>query len=190
MLDPHRFEVRGQIGLGHGRQHCDGVLVALAAADDELVGREVDVLNAEAAALEPPEPGAVEQAGHGAWHALQPLEHRPDLVAGEDDRQPVAALGTHDPVQPGQVDLQHIPVQEQEGAQRLVLGRGGHPVVDGQRGEEAGDLWNTHLGRMALGVEEKKEALCTRICNEARVHAACWRRRVAVARWTLRSRYS
>jgi SAM-dependent methyltransferase len=33
-------------------------------------------------------------------------------------------------------------------------------------------------------------SLCTRICNEARVHATWWRRRVAVARWTLRSRYS
>jgi hypothetical protein len=44
MLD----ETRG----GHGREHGDPVLVALAAADDDLIGGEVDVLHAEPAALE------------------------------------------------------------------------------------------------------------------------------------------
>jgi len=41
----------------------------------------------------------------------------------------------------------------------LVLGGGGHPAVDRQRGEEAGHFRGTHLGRMALGVEEEDVAL-------------------------------
>jgi hypothetical protein len=39
-------------------------LVTLAAADDDLVGGELDVLDAESAALEDPQPGAVERACH------------------------------------------------------------------------------------------------------------------------------
>jgi hypothetical protein len=84
----------------------------LAATDDELVGVEVDVLGAEPAALEHPEPGAVEQAGHEAGHPLEPLEHGADLVARQNNRQPLRALGAHDPVEPGKVGLQHVSVQE------------------------------------------------------------------------------
>jgi hypothetical protein len=87
------------------------------------------------------------------------LDAEPALVAGEDDRQALRALRAHDAIEPGQVGLQHVPVQEQEGAQGLVLGRGGHPAVDRQRGEEAGDLRSPHLRGMALGVEEEDVAL-------------------------------
>ena len=109
--------------------------------------------------LEHPEPGAVEQAGHEAWHPLEPLEHGANLVARQENRQPLRALGAHDPVEPGKVDLQHVSVQEQEGAQGLVLGGGGHLAIDRQRGEEACDLLGAHLGRMALGVKEEDVAL-------------------------------
>ena len=155
MLGSDRLEVPVQIGLGHGRQHRDAILVALAATDDDLVRGEVDVLDAEPAALEHPEPGPVQQAGHEAGHPLEPLEHGAHLVAGEDDRQALGALRAHDAIEPGKIDLQHVPVQEQEGAQSLVLGGGGHVAVDRQGGEETGDLGRTHLGRMALGVEEE-----------------------------------
>ena len=52
----------------------------------------------------------------------KPLEHGADLVAGEDDRESFGALGADDTIQPGKVDFQHVPVKEQEGAERLVLG--------------------------------------------------------------------
>src|SRR5256885_6956529 len=43
---------------------------------------------------------------------------------------------------------------EEQGAQRLVLrGRGDFPL-DGEEREERGDFSGTHLGRMALAVEE------------------------------------
>ena len=132
----------------------NAVLVSPAAADDDLVGGEVGVLDAEPAPLEHAEAGAVEQAGHEARYAVELLEHGADLVAAEDDGQPLGALGTHDAVEPGKVDLQHVAVQEQEGAQGLVLGRGRDVAAHGQRGEEAGDLWGAHLGRVALAVEE------------------------------------
>jgi hypothetical protein len=124
VLGSNGLEVSGQTGLGDGRQHRDPVLVALAAADHDLVGGEVNVLDAEPAALEHAEAGAVEQAGHETRHAVEPLEQGTDLIAGKDDGQPLRALGAHDAGEPGKVDLQHVAVQEPEGAQGLVLGRG------------------------------------------------------------------
>ena len=85
--------------------------------------------------------------------AIESLEHGADLVAGENDRQPRGALGAHDAVEPRQVHLQHVLVQEQEGAQRLVLGRGGDVPVDRQEREELRDFQRARLGRVPLAVE-------------------------------------
>jgi len=55
MLRPDLLEVPEEIGLHHGREHGHPVLVALATADDDLVGGEVNVLDTEPAALEQPQ---------------------------------------------------------------------------------------------------------------------------------------
>jgi hypothetical protein len=136
MLSADGLKVPREVGLGGGGEHRDPILVAFAAADDDLVGGEVDVLDSEPAAVEHPEPGAVGQAGQKVGHAVEPLEHGAYLVAREDDGQPLGALRAHDAVQPWEVDLQHIAVQEQQAAQRLVLGGGGDVPVDCQRSRE------------------------------------------------------
>ena len=64
MLRPDIFQMADEPELGHGREHGDPVLVALAPADDDLIGGEVDVLHAEPAALEHPQARSVEQARH------------------------------------------------------------------------------------------------------------------------------
>jgi hypothetical protein len=50
--------------------------------------------------------------------------------------------------------LEHIAVEEKEGAERLILGRGGDAAVRGQVREELADLIRPHLFRVALVVEE------------------------------------
>src|SRR3989338_6526594 len=75
-------------------------------------------------------------------------------VQGQRARQVLRALGAYDVVQPGQGDVEHVAVEEQERAERLVLGRGGDAALDRQRAQEAGDLGRSHLGRVALAVEE------------------------------------
>src|SRR3989442_15696490 len=45
-------EVPDQIRLDRCGQHCDPVLVALGASHEDLIGAEVDVLDAQAAAFE------------------------------------------------------------------------------------------------------------------------------------------
>src|SRR5439155_7560490 len=50
MLRPHGLEMTSEIHLGHGGQHRHPILVALATSHDDLVRREVDVLDPQAAA--------------------------------------------------------------------------------------------------------------------------------------------
>jgi len=126
------LQVSGEVRLHYGRQHRHAVLVALAAPHDDLVRPEIHVLDAEAAALEEPEPGAIEKKRHESRRAFEPAQHGPHLVPGQDDGQALRALGPDDLVHPREIDCQDLPVQEEQGAQRLVLrGRRDLPV-DGE----------------------------------------------------------
>jgi hypothetical protein len=51
-----------------------------------------------------------------------------------------------------------VPVQEQEGAERLHLGRRRHPALDGQVGEERLDLGGPQLDRVPRAVEQDEPA--------------------------------
>jgi hypothetical protein len=105
---PHQF------GFGHGRQHGRPVLVALAAADDDLVGPEVDVLDAQAAALHDPKPRPIKEVRHEPRGSVEPLDEGAHLVAAQDDGQTFRPFGAHDVVQPRQFHAEHVAVQEQQ----------------------------------------------------------------------------
>jgi hypothetical protein len=47
MLGSDVLVVPGEVGLDDAREHGDPVLVALAAADDDLVAGEIEILHAE-----------------------------------------------------------------------------------------------------------------------------------------------
>jgi hypothetical protein len=104
--------------------------VALAAPDHDLVRGEVDVLDAKPATFHDPEAGTVQQGGHEARHPVKPLEQGTDLIAAEDNRKPLRAPRAHDAIEPREIHRQHVLVQEQERAQRLILGRGGDLPID------------------------------------------------------------
>jgi hypothetical protein len=52
MLGSDVLEVPGEVGLDDAREQGDPVLVALAAADNDLVAGEIEILDAEPTALE------------------------------------------------------------------------------------------------------------------------------------------
>jgi hypothetical protein len=61
--------------------------------------------------------------GHrAACRSLQLSQHGPDLLAGQHHRQAQRILGALHIVQPWQFDLQHIPVEDEDRVQSLVLG--------------------------------------------------------------------
>ncbi len=81
------------------------------------LAREVDVLDAQAAALEQAQAGAVEQRGHQPRRAVAAgASTARDLVAREHDGSRGGALGAHELVEPRQLGPEDVAVQEQEGA--------------------------------------------------------------------------
>ena len=120
---------------------------------------EIDVLDAEPAALHEAQPGAVHQAGHqavglGGRQPVEGVEQLADLVAREDDRQPPAAAGANG-VEGAEVEVEHVAVEEEQGGEGLVLGARRDVLVDGEVGEEPLDLggaqvlgWRKPSGRL------------------------------------------
>ena len=60
----------------------------------------------------------------------------------------------HHAVEPRQPDAENVTVEEEQGAERDILRRGGDVRPHGQVGEELPDLFRPHLGGVALAVEE------------------------------------
>ncbi len=126
-------------------QEGHAVLLPLAVADDEVVLAEIDVLDPEAEAFHQPQTGAVEQAGHEEFLAVELGQDGADLGAREDDGQPSG------PLRPAGVDatfqrpLEDDLIEEEQRAHRLVLGRCGDVLVDRQMGEEGFDFALAHL---------------------------------------------
>ena len=93
---------------------------------------KVDVLHAQAATLQQAEAGAVEKKRHDPRYAGQLLQDRPGLLAGEHHGQILGALGPHDIIEPRQVHTEHVSIQEEQGAECLVLGGGSDLVPHGE----------------------------------------------------------
>src|SRR6266536_4560161 len=154
VLGPDVLEMLQEAGLDDAWEHGDPVLVALAAPDHNLVRGKVDVLYTKPTTFQYPEAGTVQQGGHEARDTVKPLEQRADLIPAEDDRKPLRAPRAHDAIEPREIHLQHVLVEEQEGAQRLILRRGGDLPIDRQGREELRNLDCAHLSGMPFVVEE------------------------------------
>jgi hypothetical protein len=81
-------------------------------------------------------------------------KHGADFLGRQDDRQVVRALGIDEVVEPGNLLLEDRAVEEEEGAEGLVLRRCRNLAIDGQRRQEARELRRSHLGGVPLAVEE------------------------------------
>jgi hypothetical protein len=149
----HAGQVSLQMRYQHGRQHGDPVLRALAVTHHQLATGQVQVLDAQLQAFLQPDAGAVEQAGHQPVRARQEAQHALNLVPRQHDRQPLRAARPDDRVQPGQGRLQHLPVQEQERCERLVLGTRRDLAVHSQVRQEPFDIDGTKAPGMLVAAE-------------------------------------
>src|SRR5262245_12559375 len=83
-------------------------------------------------------------------------QQRLDLAPREDNRQVRRAPCAHDVLDPWQILLQDLAVEEQNGAQRLVLGRSRYLPLNGEVGQKPLYLDGAHVTRMALAVEQNE----------------------------------
>jgi hypothetical protein len=85
-------------------------------------------------------------------YAVEVRHHGAHLVAGEHRGHPLRAPGAHRLLDAQKVDPQNSAVEEQEGAERLVLHGRGHVALYREPGEERLDLARAQLARMPLAV--------------------------------------
>jgi hypothetical protein len=97
------------------------------------------------------------------------MRQRVSRFAGrQHGRQVAGLLRAHDAVEPRQLYLQHLLVEEQQRGQRLVLRRRRHLAVHGQVREERLDLGGRHVGPMPLAWNRMKRRTQDRYCCSAR----------------------
>lgn len=142
-------------GLDEGiGENGDAVLCAFSVADEDDMLVEVEVLHAEADAFHEAEAGAVEEFGHQLVGAGEAGDDAEDLFVGEDGGEALGAFGADGAGGEVEFDAEHFAVEEEDGAEGLVLGGGGDASFDGEVGKEGLDLGGAHLAGVAFVVEE------------------------------------
>jgi hypothetical protein len=155
-LHAHRRHLPRQRFLRAAREHRSAIAAALAAAHHDLAAVEVEILDAKLQAFEQPESGPVEQRADEARGPFEAGEDGPCLVARQYDRQARRGLGADHVVEPRQLALEDLLVEEQDRAQRLILGGRAHAPPHGEARQERRHLGLPHLQRVALAMEENE----------------------------------
>lgn len=132
------------------------VLVALAGTDQHPAVFEVHVLDAQPQTFRDPQATAVEDAGSQLGRAFQATEQRVSFGPAEDGGQSPGPGNVCQPAQPAQRTFEHMVVEEEQGAQGLVVGGSGNPTLDGKVGQEFDHLGFGHLGGVTFTVVQDK----------------------------------
>ncbi len=127
---------------------------ALSIADADLVALEIHVLHAEPERFQQPQAGAVQKAHDQALRAAQLRQNRADLGWSQDHGHAARLAGADDAAWRIDLDAEHVPVQEQHGACRLILRRRAGVSVVRQVREERAERGAVEFGGVPLPVEE------------------------------------
>ncbi len=147
------FDLAAQVrddGIGQGDK---AVFFAFAIADGDGFVLEVEVFDPQTDAFHQTKARAVEQLGHEFPDSVEAVEDEADFLRGENGGDVFGAFGggKDDGVE---VYVQDFTVEEEDGAEGLVLGGGGDMLFTGKVGEELLDFGGAHFGGVAFAVEE------------------------------------
>ena len=167
----------GEVGLERlpqgGRQHHHPVLVTLPLAYHDLTPIEVQILDPQPQPFHQAQSGAVEHPGDQPGRSFHHIEEPLDLGAAQDHREPLRPPGADHVAEFSQRQLQDRLVEEQQGAQRLILGAGRH--VPGHREvlKELADfgLRQGSRCRIAMEAQEPDDPVPVRLLGAQRVPA-------------------
>jgi len=140
----------GEDGIGHGG---DAVLFPFAIADSDGLVFEINILDAQAEAIHEAQAGAVEKLGHEFMRASEQVDDAQDFIAGQNSGEAFGAFGA------GEKDgfdllVEDFTVEEEDGAESLILGGGGNVPLSCEVGKEGSDFGGAHLCRVAFVMEE------------------------------------
>jgi len=126
----------------------------LALAHHEFPALQRQILHPQAQPLHEAQSAAVEQACYQPGSALELRQQCTHLGTGQNHRQALGSNRAGDVGQPGQIDFQHVPVQEQQCLQRLVLRGRAHLAVHREMRQELLDLGRAELARVPPLMED------------------------------------
>jgi hypothetical protein len=140
------------VAHAHGQERR-AIVLALPAPHEDLLAPEIDVLDAEREALHETQAAAIEDLGDQAVRRREALEHGQHVGVGEHRRQVLRAAR---PLETGEVA--HLPledafVEEDDRAERLVLGGSRGPTPHREVVQKGGDVLGRHLARVLAAVE-------------------------------------
>ena len=146
------------------REERGAVVVPFAATDRDHVAVEVDVLHPQGEALEQAEAAAVKDLGDEPEARLQLLEERRHLAPREHRGKVLGTAGALEAVQLGHGKVEDTAIEEEDGAEGLVL-RGRRRVpLHREVVEEGGDLGAAELPGVPAVVEEDEGADPLEVC--------------------------
>jgi hypothetical protein len=114
-------DLLSQVGRYRLRQHHHAVLAPLAVTHHDDPAVEVHILDTQAHPFHEAHAGAIEQLGQQSHLVVKKLEQGAHLVAGQHAGNALFLGRSVQAIQPGKVDGQHLAVQKEQGAQRLVV---------------------------------------------------------------------
>jgi hypothetical protein len=141
----------GDEGVG---EDGGAVVFALAIADDDGVAAEVYVFDAQSKAFHEAQPGAVEDLCHKLGNTAHFRDDCEGFLMGDDDGQGFGFLGADDVGGEFDLDFEDVAVEEEDGAEGLVLGGGGDVPFGCKVGDECLDFGGAHVLWVAFAVEE------------------------------------
>lgn len=149
------FDVLSEGGDHAVGQHGDSVVASFSVVDKDAVVVEVYVFDAQAEAFHEAESGSVHDLSHEFVGRFHGGDDGAGFFFGEDDGDAFAFFGTGE-VEEGLVELEveDVAVEEEDGADGLVLGGGGGLAFDDEVGDELADLFGAHFFGVAFVVVE------------------------------------
>ena len=136
-------------------EHGDAVVSAFSIVDNDAMIFKIDIFDAQAQTFHEAQSAAVHDLYHEFVRACHVGDDCTHFFCGEYVRDTFSFFGS-DEVEGGLVefDVEGVAVEEEDGADGLVLGGGrGFPIHD-EVGDELVDLWDTHFSRVSFVVKE------------------------------------
>jgi hypothetical protein len=136
------------------REDGGAVVFTFAIADDDLAITEVNVFDAQAETFHEAESASVEDFGHELGKPSHVVDNGEGFLLGEDGGKGFGFFGADEVG--GEFDflVENVAIQEDDGAEGLVLGGGGEAALGGEVGDEGLDFGDAHVFGMAFIVEE------------------------------------
>lgn len=141
----------GDEGVG---EDGGAVVVAFAVSDEDLAVAEVYIFDAQADTFHEAKPAAEEEFCHELGKSVHFGDDGEGFPLGEDDGEGPGFLGANDVGGKVNLGLKNVAVEEEDGAEGLILGGGGDVLFGGEVGDECLDLGRAHVFWVAFVVEE------------------------------------